>query len=62
MLTQHDVNQGSIAIDRAIQFPPLGANPEIRLVNKSAATDLAVDFATKFCRQNRRQLGFPLPH
>jgi hypothetical protein len=31
MLAQHDVNQGAVAIDRAIEIPPSAPHPDIRL-------------------------------
>ena len=41
VLTQHHVNQGASAIDRAIQIPPTTTHPNVCLVDVPASADFA---------------------
>ena len=62
VLAQHDVDQGTVAIDRAIQIPPPASHSNVRLIDLPAATDPALAFAAQVLGQSRGELGFPLPH
>src|SRR5215469_475997 len=62
VLAQHDIDQCTVTINRAIQISPLPANPDVRLIDVPAGTDSALAFAAQVLRQSRRQLRFPLPH
>src|SRR5580692_10860781 len=48
MLAQHDVNQGAVAIDRAIQIPPSAPHPDIRLINVPAGPTLPLRRRRRF--------------
>ena len=62
MLAQHDVNQGAVAIDRAIQIPPSAPHPDIRLINLPAGANPASASPTQVLGKRRRQLGLPIAH
>src|SRR5215475_3006125 len=51
VLIQHDIDQSAVTIDRAIQIPPLPANPNIRFINIPAGTNSAFAFAAQVLRQ-----------
>ena len=62
VLAQHDVDQGAVAIDRAIQIPPSATHPDIRLINVPAGAHPAFASPTQVLGQCRRELGLPIPH
>jgi hypothetical protein len=64
MLTSHDIHQGAIAIDRAIQIPPLPAYSDVRLINVPAAAEpaFAFAFAPEILCWSRCELRLPLPY
>src|ERR1700735_685650 len=48
MLAEHDVNQGAVAIDRAIEIPPSAPHPDIRLINVPAGANPAFASPRRF--------------
>ena len=62
MLAEHDVNQGAVAIDRAIQIPPSAPHQDIRLVNVPAGANPASASPTQVLGKRRRQLCLPIAH
>src|ERR1700727_638122 len=62
MLAQHDVNQGAVAIDRAIEIPPSARYPDIRLISVPAGPILPLRRRRRFLGKRRRQLGLPIAH
>src|SRR5579872_1144964 len=60
MLTEHDVDKGAIAIDRAVQVLPLAMDPNIRLVDVPATADLALATSAQLLRQGGRELRLPI--
>src|ERR1700756_3223894 len=60
VLTQHHVNQGASAIDRAIQIPPMTTHPNVCLVDVPASADFAFSSPTEVLSQCRGKLGFPI--
>src|ERR1700749_4750451 len=57
VLAQHDVDQGTVTIDRAIQIPPLAADSDIRLVDEPAAAHSAFALAAQVLGQSRCELA-----
>src|SRR5690349_12688913 len=62
VLAQHDVDQGTVAIDCTIEIPPSAPHSDVRLIDVPAASDPALAFAAQVLGQSRGELGFPLPH
>src|SRR5204863_9873470 len=62
VLAQHDVDQGTVAIDCTIEIPPSAPHSDVRLIDVPAAPDPALAFAAQVLDQSRGELGFPLPH
>ena len=62
MLAEHDVNQGAVAIDRAIEIPPSAPHPDIRLINVPAGANPASASPTQVLGKRRRQFGLPIAH
>src|ERR1700747_813270 len=60
VLTQHHVDQGASAIDRAIQIPPTTTHPNICLVDVPASADFAFSSPTQVFTQCRGEFGFPI--
>jgi hypothetical protein len=59
VLAQHDIDQGTVAVDRTIQIPPLATYSDVRLIDVPAAPDPALAFAAQMLSQSRGELGFP---
>jgi hypothetical protein len=57
MLAQPDVNQGAVAIDRAIEIPPSATHPDIRLINLPAWANPAFALPTQVLGKRWRQLA-----
>ena len=62
VLTQHHVNQGASAIDRAIQIPPTTTHPNVCLVDVPASADFAFSSPTQVLGQCWGEFGFPITH
>ena len=62
VLTQHHVDQGASAIDRAIQIPPTTTHPNVCLVDVPASADFAFSSPTQVFSQCRGEFGFPITH
>ncbi len=58
MLAQHHVDQGTVAINRAIQVLPTAMHSGICLVDVPTRAHFAPSPAAKFVCQCRRELGF----
>jgi hypothetical protein len=56
VLTENHVDQGAIAIDRAVEVLTTAVYPKIRLVEIPATADFALSASAKFLRQCRREL------
>ena len=54
MLAQPDVNQGAVAIDRAIEIPPSARHPDIHLINVPAGANPAFASPTQVLGKRRR--------
>src|SRR5215510_9585025 len=61
-LTQIDVNQVPVPIDRAVEIGPASFHFEIRLVTIPASSHSAPPMLAEGLTQHGGQLGFPLPH
>src|ERR1700728_5142611 len=62
LLTEHDVNQGAVAIDRAIEIPPSAPHPDICLVDVPAGANPAFVSPTQVLGKRWRQFGLPIAH
>src|ERR1700736_66889 len=60
VLTQHHVNQGASAIDRAIQIPPTTTHPNVCLLDVPASADFAFSSPTQVLSQCWGKFGFPI--
>src|SRR5246500_4556931 len=60
VLTQHHVDQGASAIDRAIQIPPTTTHPNVCLVDVPASADFAFSSPTQVLSQCWGEFGFPI--
>src|ERR1700746_1708060 len=60
VLTQHYVDQGASAIDRAIQIPPTPTHPNVCLVDVPAPADFAFSSPTQVLSQCGGEFGFPI--
>jgi hypothetical protein len=60
VLTQHHVDQGAIAIDRAIQIPPTTTHPNVCLIDVPASADFAFSSPTQVLSQCWGKFGFPI--
>src|ERR1700733_10104592 len=62
MLAEHDIHQGAVAIDRAIEIPPSATHPHICLINVPAWANPAFASPTQVLGKRRRQFGLPIAH
>ena len=62
LLTEHDVNQGAVAINRPIQIPPSAPHPNICLVDVPAGANPAFVSPTQVLGKRWRQFGLPIAH
>src|SRR5271165_7496773 len=60
MLAQHHVDQGAVAINRAIQILPASVHPDIGFVDVPATAYAAFASAAKILCQCRRELCLPI--
>src|SRR5271166_4720916 len=60
MLAQHHVDQGAVAINRAIQIPPAAVHPDIGFVDIPATAYAAFASAAQILCQCRRELCLPI--
>src|ERR1700746_954558 len=60
VLTQHHVDQGASAIDRAIQIPPTTTHPNVCLVDVPAPADFAFSSPTQVLSPYWGEVGFPI--
>jgi hypothetical protein len=60
VLTQHHVNQGASAIDRAIQISPTTTHANVCLVDVPASADFAFSSPTQVLSQCWGEFGFPI--
>jgi hypothetical protein len=60
MLAQHDINQGTVAIDRAVQILPTGVHPDIRRVDIPTPAHFALSSPPEILGQCRRKLRLPV--
>jgi hypothetical protein len=60
VLAQHDVDQGAITIDRAVEIFPTAVHPDVRLVDVPAPSDFALSSPPEILGQSRRELGLPI--
>jgi hypothetical protein len=60
VFAQHHVDQGAIAIDRAVEIFPTAVHPDVRLVDVPAPPDFALSSPPEILGQSRRELGFPV--
>ena len=64
-LAEHGVDQVAVPVDGAVEVTPPASDLQIRLVHvpvAAAGTALAVPAPPEFVGQDRRELGFPVPH
>src|SRR6185437_6884908 len=62
VLTQHHVDQGAVAVNRAIQILPTGVHPDISLIDVPASADFALSSPSEILGQCRRELRLPVAH
>ena len=62
VLAQHHVNEGTIAVDGAIEIAPVAVNLDVRLINIPAAADATMSAATEFFGQSRGEFRLPVAH
>jgi hypothetical protein len=60
MFAEHYVDQGAIAIDRAIQIHPASVHPDIRLVDVPTPAYFALSSPPEILGQCRRELRLPI--
>jgi hypothetical protein len=60
VFAQHDVDQGAITIDRAVEIFPTAVHPDVRLVDVPAPSDFAPSSPPEILGQSRRELGLPI--
>jgi hypothetical protein len=60
VLAQHDVDQGAITIDRAVEIFSTAVRPDVRLVDVPAPPNFALSSLSEILAQCRRELGFPV--
>jgi len=60
VLAEHDVDQGAISIDRAVEVLPLAVHTNVRLVDIPTTTDFAPSASPEILRQCGRELGLPI--